>query len=118
MNFITNTSRLALILALSAAPLFGQYAAPPPPRPFPGFVNEKLRTENVYMTAWDFAANYRLRYENKHNAGFTDAGSNWDFSARPADDNDNAYLLSRVMPRVGYTGKWLAFTAEGRSSYS
>lgn len=110
-------TRLLALLAL-AAPAVAQYAPPPPPRPFPGFANEKLRAENVYMSAWDIAANYRARYESKLGAGFTDAGSNWDFSKRPVDDNNNSYLLSRLMPRVGYTGKRLAFTVEGRASSS
>lgn len=113
--------RFLAILALSAAALpvaRAQYAPPPPARPFPGFINEKLRADNVYMSAWDIAANYRVRVEDKEDAGFTDAGSNWDFSQRVNDDNNNQYLLSRLMPRIGYTGKRFAFTVEGRSSYS
>lgn len=97
---------------------FAQYAPPPPPRPFPGFVNEKLRTSDPYMNAWDIAANFRLRAEDKEEAGTTDAGSNWDFSKRPQDDNQNHYLLSRFMPRLSYTGRWFSATVEGRSSYS
>jgi hypothetical protein len=104
-----------LALSLSA---FGQYAPPPPARPFPGFANEKLRAGNVYMSAWDIGANYRVRFEDKLGAGFTDAGSNWDFSKRPVDDNNNAYLLSRLLPRVAYTGKRVAFMVEGRASSS
>ena len=113
-------SRLLRISALLALPLaaLAQYAPPPPPRPFPGFANEKLRAADPYMAAWDIAANYRIRFEDKLGAGFTDAGSNWDFSKRPVDDNNNAYLLSRLMPRVGYTGKSFAFLAEARTSYS
>jgi hypothetical protein len=109
---------LALLTVAATAGLHAQYAPPPPPRPFPGFVNEKLRAADPYMNAWDIGANFRARYENKYNAGFTDAGSNWDFSKRPQDDNDNAYYLLRLMPRVAYTGKWFAATIEGRSSYS
>ena len=110
--------RLTLLAFAGVALAHAQYTPPPPARPFPGFANEKLRAENVYLSAWDIAVNYRARYEVKENAGFTDAGSNWDFSTRPVDDNDNAYLLSRVMPRVGYTGKRTAFTLEGRASSS
>ena len=111
------TIRLLSLLAL-AAPAFAQYAPPPPARPFPGFANEKLRASDPYLAAWDIGANYRLRFEDKLGAGFTDAGSNWDFSKRPVDDNNNAYLLSRVMPRVAYTGQRLAFTVEARASSS
>ncbi|WP_414662953.1 alginate export family protein [Horticoccus sp. 23ND18S-11] len=110
---------LCLIALLGAtASIQAQYAPPPPARPFPGFANERLRADNVYMSAWDIAANYRLRYEDKRGAGFTDAGSNWDFSQRAVDDTDNSYLLSRLMPRVGYTGKRTAFLLEGRLSSS
>lgn len=108
----------ALALLAAAPYLAGQYAPPPPPRPFPGFINEALRADNPYMSAWDIGANVRGRYESKDGAGFTDAGSNWDFSRRPVDDTDNAYLLTRVMPRVAYTGKRSAFTVEGRASSS
>jgi hypothetical protein len=108
----------SLAMFIAASSLFAQYTPPPPARPFPGFMNEKLRANDVYMNAWDIGVNIRGRYENKNNAGSTDAGSNWDFSKRPQDDNDNAYYLARVMPRVAYTAKWYAFTLEGRSSYS
>ena len=110
--------RFATLLALVTATVHAQYAPPPPARPFPGFANERLRADNVYMSAWDIAASYRLRFEDKLGAGTTDAGSNWDFSKRAIDDNNNAYYLSRLMPRVAYTGKWFAFTAEARASYS
>ena len=117
---MNNRLRLAALGALLAATTssYGQYAPPPPARPFPGFANEKLRADNVYMSAWDIGANYRVRYEDKSGGGFTDAGSNWDFSQRPADDTDNRYLLSRLMPRVAYTGKRLAVMLEGRASAS
>ncbi|MCX6952243.1 MAG: alginate export family protein, partial [Verrucomicrobia bacterium] len=115
---LCRTALLAVATAALAPVASAQYAPPPPARPFPGFANEKLRAADPYMAAWDIAANYRIRFEDKIGAGFTDAGSNWDFSKRPVDDNNNSYLLSRLMPRVGYTGKWFAFTAEARSSYS
>jgi hypothetical protein len=95
-----------------------QYVPPPPARPFPGFVNEKLRADDVYMSAWDIGVNVRVRQEDKDGAGFTNAGSNWDFSLRPQDRNNNHYTLTRIMPRVAYAGKWFAATVEGRSSYS
>ncbi|HEY8994228.1 MAG TPA: alginate export family protein [Lacunisphaera sp.] len=118
MNTLT---RLAALLALACTvipALRAQYTPPPPARPFPGFINEKLRANNVYASAWDIGVNVRYRFEGKDDAGFTDAGSNWDFSKRPVDDNNNSYHLTRVMPRVGYTAKWWNFTVEGRSSYS
>src|SRR3954462_2996240 len=110
--------RLALLVAACATTALAQSAPPPPARPFPGFANEKLRAENVYMSAWDVGASYRLRFEDKLGAGTTDAGSNWDFSQRAIDDNNNSYLLSRFMPRVAYTGKRIAFMVEGKASAS
>src|SRR3954462_15198859 len=97
--------RLALLVAACATTALAQSAPPPPARPFPGFANEKLRADNVYMSAWDIGANYRFRFEDKMGAGFTDAGSNWDFSKRAIDDNNNAYYVSRLIPRIAYTGK-------------
>ena len=113
--------RFLLLVPLLAAtfPLVrAQYTPPPPSRPFPGFVNERLRAADVYMSAWDIGVNIRVRQEDKDDAGFTDAGSNWDFSKRVVDDNNNHYLLTRVMLRIGYTGKWFNALVEGRSSYS
>jgi hypothetical protein len=119
MKSTTRLRALCALLALScAASLRAQYAPPPPAKPFPGFANEKLRADNVYMSAWDIGASYRLRFEDKLGAGATDAGSNWDFSKRAIDDNNNSYLISRLMPRVAYTGKRVAFMVEARSSYS
>jgi hypothetical protein len=114
-------TRLAALLALASAvlpALHAQYTPPPPARPFPGFANERLRADNVYASAWDIGVNVRYRYEAKDQAGFTDAGSNWDFSERPQDDNSNSYHLTRVMPRVGYTAKMWNFLVEGRSSFT
>jgi hypothetical protein len=118
---MTTALRTAAAVALAAAALpsvHAQYVPPPPERPFPGLVNERLRAADAGLSAWDVGANYRVRYENKQGGGFTDAGSNWDFSRRPGDDNNNAYLLSRLMPRVAYTGARVAFTVEGRASTS
>lgn len=109
----------ALVLIATAVPAaHAQYVPPPPSRPFPGLINEALRANDVYMSVWDIGVNVRVREEGKDDAGFTDAGSNWDFSKRPQDDNNNHYELLRIMPRIAYTGKWFAAMVEGRSSYS
>ncbi|MEN9404552.1 MAG: hypothetical protein RL091_3255 [Verrucomicrobiota bacterium] len=118
MNTVT---RLAALLALAGSvipALRAQYTPPPPARPFPGFINEKLRASDVYLSAWDIGVNVRYRYESKDDAGFNKAGSNWDFSKRIQDDNNNHYSLTRIMPRVGYTARMWNFLVEGRSSYS
>jgi Alginate export len=109
-----------LSLAASAATASAQYS-PAPPRPYPGFINDKLRASDPYMAAWDIGVNVRGRLEAKDEAGFTSAGSNWDFASTGsgnARDNNNTYFLTRVMPRVGYTDKWYQLFAEARSSSS
>ena len=116
-------SALHALAALVVAPLAGlaQYAPSLPARPFPGYLNEHLRASDVYMNAWDIGVNVRARYETKDDAGFTYTGQNADFRLTgPGStvDNNNAYLLTRLMPRVGYTAKWYAFLLEGRSSFS
>src|SRR5438045_1700537 len=58
-------SALAVLAAAGANSLCAQYLPPPPPRPFPGFVNEHLRNADPYMNAWDIAASFRVRIESK-----------------------------------------------------
>ncbi len=110
--------RLAGLGLIAAASAFAQFTPSLPARPFPGYANERLRGSDPYMSAWDVGVTLRARLESKVGGGFTDSGQNWDFSANPAFDNNNTYWLTKVMPRVGYTGKRVAFTVEGRSSYS
>jgi hypothetical protein len=111
---------LTTLLAICSAVPYsnGQYAAPASVPPYPGLLNSTLRQSNTALSAWDFGVNIRFRDENRDNAGTTDAGSNWDFSKRPVDDNQNDYEILRVMPRVGYSVPGLSFLVEGRSSYS
>lgn len=120
MNRSLNLSLICLGLTASAATGLAQYT-PAPPRPFPGIINDKLRASDPYMAAWDIGVNVRGRSENKNDAGFTSAGSNWDFSATGAGDrrdNNNSYFLTRAMPRVGYTDKWFQVFTEARISDS
>jgi hypothetical protein len=104
----------------TALPAVAQYS-PAPPRPFPGITNDKLRAKDPYAAQWDVGLNLRGRYEGKDDAGFTSAGSNWDFASAGsgnARDNNNHYFLTRAMPRVGYTAAWYQFFVEGRVSNS
>ena len=55
-NLLPLTS--ALVLALVNA-VYGQYTPPPPPAPFPGFINEALRKDDPYMNVWDFGGAVR-----------------------------------------------------------
>lgn len=123
MNPLPSPLRIAAGFALAAvafAPLArAQYVPSTPARPFPGYGNERLRAADPYMNAWDIGVNVRERFENKENAGFTYAGQNADFRVNGNglnNDNNNSYLVLRVMPRVAYTAKWYAFTVEGRAS--
>ena len=119
MQLIHRYALVAFSLAAAALPAArAQYIPPPPARPFAGIINEKLRADDIYMSAWDIGINVRIRGEDKDDAGFTKAGSNWDFSKRVQDDNNNRYALTRIMPRIGYTSKWFSTLVEGRSSYS
>ncbi len=107
----------ALVLC-AAETVYGQYAPPPPPMPFPGFLNEYLRKDDPYMNAWDIAGALRMRYELKENAlGLPPAQ---DFrkvtAAGSANDNDNSYFSDKLLLHVGYTDKWWSVYVEGRSS--
>lgn len=79
-----------------------------------GYLNDLLRQENPYMAQWNIGALYWGRYEMKENGGFVGPGSLADF--RTDTDNDNSYLLQRVLLRGGYTGKWFEVFAQGRVS--
>ena len=118
-------SRLAALIALGLAAFapnaFAQYSPSTPARPFPGYFNEYFRSADAYRSNWDIGVNVRERLEAKDDAGFTYTGQNADFRLNGPGatvDNNNSYLLLRLMPRVGYTDKWFAFTVEGRASAS
>lgn len=99
--------------------LHGQYAPPPPPAPFQGFINEWLRKDDPYMNKWDFGGSVRVRYEVRDNFGIAGSGAgpttSLDFRKNGADV-DNDYLLERIRVRAGYTDKWFSALVEGRSS--
>jgi len=110
---------LTTLLGICSVPyLHGQYTPPVSVPPYPGLLNTTIRQSDAALSNWDFGVNIRFRDENRDNAGTTDAGSNWDFSKRPQDDNQNDYQILRVMPRIGYTLPGISFLIEGRSSYS
>ena len=122
LHHLLRTAALLALTTIAFAPTApAQYVPSTPARPFPGYLNEHLRTADPYLNAWDIGVNVRARYEGKEDAGFTYSGSNADFRLTGPGatvDNNNGYLLTRIMPRVGYTDKWFAFTVEGRSSAS
>ncbi len=110
----------ALALAASTQ-LHAQYAPPPPPAPFQGFLNEWLRKDDPYMNKWDFGGSVRVRYESKDNFAVAGSGAgattSLDFRKHGANV-DNAYLLEKIRLRAGYTDKWWGALVEGRSSFA
>src|ERR1051326_8186641 len=94
---------VALLLA-AVNRIHAQYAPPPPPQPFPGFINEALRKDDPYMNKWDFGGNLRLRYEWKEGFAVPGAPGSVDFRGKGADV-ENDYMMERLRVRVGYTDK-------------
>lgn len=85
-----------------------------PVTPTPGWINETLRKDDPYKSAWNVGVLYWTRFEVKENGGFVGPGSLADF--RRDVDNDNSYLLQKVLPRIGYTSKWYDVFVQGRHS--
>jgi hypothetical protein len=105
-------------LALTTAGnLHAQYAPPPPPAPFGGFVNEWLRKDNPGMTNWDFSGSMRLRGEAKEGFAVPGRPGSVDFRERGADVN-NEYLLGKLRIQAGYTESWWSVFVQGRSSFA
>src|SRR4030095_5591367 len=100
---------------LGACGVQAQYAPPPPPSPFPGFVNEYLRKEDPYLNQWDIGGNNRIRFEDKSGFGIPGVAGSMDFRDHGADVV-NQYFIDRLRFHLGYTDKWFNIYAEGRSS--
>jgi hypothetical protein len=113
----TKSTLMAGALVLAAVnQVYGQYTPPPPPVPFPGFVNDYLRKQDPYMNQWDIGGAVRMRYEIKENGmGIPPANDFRDVTPAGAR-NDNSYFSDKILARVGYTDKWWSAYIEGRSS--
>jgi Alginate export len=111
---LTTLSAGALVLA-AIEQVHAQYAPPPPPTPFQGFINEYLRAQDPYMNQWDFGGNERLRYEKKDHLAIQGNAGSVDFRDHGADEY-NDYFLSRLRFHVGYTDKWWSAYVEPQSS--
>jgi len=92
-----------------------QYAPPPPPTPFQGFLNEYLRAQDPYMNQWDFSGNLRLRYEKKDHLQIAGRAGSFDFRDHGADEF-NDYFLGRLRFHAAYTDKWFSAYVEPQSS--
>src|SRR5262245_61115347 len=106
-----------LSLVATGAHASDDYNPTKPVRPSAGLINDWLRKDDPSMAAWDIGVRTRLRYEVRDNFGIAGSPGSMDFRAEGADV-DNAYLLYRIRPRVGYTGEWFNFLVEGRYSGS
>jgi len=111
----TLTSSALVLAALNH--VYAQYTPPPPPVPFPGFVNEYLRKDDPYMNKWDIGGSARARYEVKEGFAIPGTPGSLDFREQGADVN-NDYFIERIRYRIGYTDKWWSAFAEGRSSFA
>ncbi|MBI3881748.1 MAG: alginate export family protein [Verrucomicrobia bacterium] len=109
----------ALVLAATNAvyAVDGDYSPTTALRPSAGYLNDYLRQNDPYMAAWDFGVQARVRYEIKDNFAIAGTAGSVDFRDHGANV-DNSFLLLRVKPHVGYTGKWFGFYVEGRHSSS
>jgi len=116
MKAIAKTTTTAALVLAALNQVYGQYAPPPPPAPFPGFINEWLRKDDPYMNKWDFGGSVRVRYEVKDGFGIPGEPGSLDFRDSGADVK-NDYLMERIRIRAGYTDKWWSTLVEGRSSF-
>jgi hypothetical protein len=110
---LRTTGMLAAALPAVAVDLEWGITTPVAPAPA-GYLNDTLRAQNPYLAAWNFGVFSSTRYEVKQNGGFVGPGSGADF--RTDTDNDNNYLLQKLILRGGYTGKWFEVMVQGRHS--
>jgi len=103
----------AVALSAKAADWDWGFKSPVAPAPA-GFLNDTLRQDNPYLSAWNVGAFSSTRYEIKEHGGFVGPGSLADF--RTDTDNNNSYLMEKVLVRVGYADKWFEVFVQGRSS--
>lgn len=112
----TATTLTASAIVLAALNhVYAQYAPPPPPAPFPGFINDYLRQNNPYMNQWDFGGFARERFENKEGMAVQGVAGSNDFR-KNGSDQSNEYFLEKIRYHAGYTGKWWNAYVEGQNS--
>lgn len=92
-----------------------QYSPPPPPAPFPGFINQALGSIDGYTNHWDIGGVDRERYVTYEGYGIAGRSGSADFRDHGANE-DNQYLLSRIRLHAGYTADWWSAYAEAQSS--
>ena len=92
-----------------------QYTPPPPPAPFPGFINRYLSSLNGYTNHWNIGGADRERYVAYEGYAVAGKAGSADFRNQGASV-DNQYLLSRIRLHVGYFDDWWSAYAEAESS--
>src|SRR5215475_6772940 len=95
MKQLCQAFTVGALLAVTQNRASAQYAPPPPPAPFQGFLNEWLRKDSPYMNQWDIGGAIRVRYENKDNFAIPGSPGSVDFRDHGAEV-DNAYALERI----------------------
>ncbi len=122
MKPILKTLATSSLVLAAVNQIYGQYAPPPPPAPFAGFINEALRKNDPYMSAWDFGGNNRARFEVKDGFAIAGVPGSVDFRAHGAAgarvDTFNDYFTDKLRYHIGYTAQWWSFYGEGRSSFA
>lgn len=112
----TNSTLTAGVIVLAALNhVYGQYAPPPPPAPFAGFLNEYLRKNDPYMNQWDFGGSARARYEVKEGFAVQGTAGSMDFLDKGGNQG-NEYFMEKIRYHAGYTDKWWSAYVEGESS--
>src|SRR5438046_4242242 len=106
MNKTNATLAAGAIVLAALNSVYGQYAPPPPPAPFPGFLNEYLRKNDPYMNQWDFGGSIRARAEVKEGFGIPGLPGSVDFRDHAAAgahvDTSNEYFIERIRFRAAY----------------
>ncbi|HEY2329215.1 MAG TPA: alginate export family protein, partial [Verrucomicrobiae bacterium] len=119
----TTLSAGALVLA-ALNETRAQYTPPPPPAPFPGFLNEYMRAKDPYANQWDIGGDNRLRYQANEGYGMPGVGKpgapavntqSLDFRKNNAEV-DNEFWLTRTRLHIGYTEKWWSAYGEAQAS--
>ena len=114
LNLKTLAASSIVLAAINS--VYAQYTPPPPPVPFPGFINDYLRKQDPYNSVWDIGGSLRVRYEAKENGmGLPPANDFREFTTATTR-NDNDYYSTKLLARISYTDKWWSAYVEGRSS--
>ena len=114
LNLKTLATSSIVLAAINS--VYAQYTPPPPPVPFPGFINDYMRKQDPYNAVWDIGGSVRLRYEAKENGMGLPPANDFRDHTTATTQNDNDYYSSKVLARISYTDKWWSAYVEGRSS--